>query len=399
MSNLLDRIDPSELGKRLQAARKKSGFTQEQAAQAINVVRTTMVAIERGERRVRPEELAKLAIAYGQQVADLLRFSLHAETFSVPQFRGPEEYENAEAQEQIETWIEHLKELANDYYDLEQMLHVDSVTRYPEEYSLDADDVNQLAASLAAEERHRLHLGDGPIPILRDLLENEVGLRIYYLPLEPSHYSEVYLFSERIGGCIALNSQHPEERNRMSLAHAYGHFLTSRKKAIAHVEGYFPARRLKSEVFADSFAPYFLMPGSGLTRRFQQRKREQQGKITAADLVSLANYYGVSFEALIYRLEELELVPTGLKDKLQQGGVRVRDVQRQLNLSVIPARRERIPIRHQTLAIQALNEGLINEHRLASLLEIEPEAVEQFYDDLEPLEDASTLSPNHSDDV
>lgn len=394
MTNRLDRIDPRELGKRLQSARKTAGFTQEQAAQAINVVRTTVVAIERGERRIRPDELTKLAIAYGQQIADLIRFSLNAETFSTPQFRGPEEYEGNEQKAQIEGCIEKLKDYANDYYELEQLLDVPTLAKYPEEYSIDGDNIQRIAETLAAEERHRLHLGDGPVPILRDILETDVGLRIYYLPLKPSSYSEIYLFSEQIGGCIALNSNLPEGRERWSLAHAYAHFLTARRRSIAHVEGFYPARRLKSEQFADEFVRPFLMPAEGLARRFRQQ-RQAAGKITASDLITLAHYYGVSLEAMIYRLEELELVPTGLQEKLKSGGVRVREVQQQLGLLDIPARRDRLPKRHETLAIQALREGLINERRFAALFEIAPEDVEQFYGDseesiIEPYVEAST---------
>lgn len=69
----LTAISPHALGQRLQAARKRRGLTQEEAASAIGVARTTMVAIEKGERRIRANELLQLAQVYGQSVNDLLR--------------------------------------------------------------------------------------------------------------------------------------------------------------------------------------------------------------------------------------------------------------------------------------------------------------------------------------
>jgi DNA-binding XRE family transcriptional regulator len=59
-SNILDNIDMSRLGDLLQQARKKSGVTQAEAAQIIDAARTTIVAIEKGERRLKPNELIKL---------------------------------------------------------------------------------------------------------------------------------------------------------------------------------------------------------------------------------------------------------------------------------------------------------------------------------------------------
>ena len=104
------------------------------------------------------------------------------------------------------------------------------------------------------------------------------------------------MYDDALGACIAINSQHPEERRRWSAAHGYAHFLAHRYKAEVTIEhGY--RRQPESERFADAFARYFLMPTEGLTRRFNGLRRTQ-GKATPAGLCMLANYYGVSVEAL-----------------------------------------------------------------------------------------------------
>ena len=60
-ANVLDTIDLRELGQELQRAREKRGMTQQEAAQVINVARTTLTAIEKGDRRIRAGELISLA--------------------------------------------------------------------------------------------------------------------------------------------------------------------------------------------------------------------------------------------------------------------------------------------------------------------------------------------------
>src|ERR1700730_12748476 len=69
----LEQISPAETGERLRVAREGANVTQAAAAHAIGVARTTVVAIAQGERRVRMNELQKLAKLYGTSVNALLR--------------------------------------------------------------------------------------------------------------------------------------------------------------------------------------------------------------------------------------------------------------------------------------------------------------------------------------
>ena len=85
--DVLKHLDPRELGSRLREARAASGWTQEKAADRIGVARTTMTAIEKGERRIRPVELTELAALYGRKLSNLLRRGAAVGAFSV-QLRG-----------------------------------------------------------------------------------------------------------------------------------------------------------------------------------------------------------------------------------------------------------------------------------------------------------------------
>jgi len=59
--SILEGIDPAKMGDRLRVARSTAGLTQEDAAIQLSVARTTLVAIEQGQRRVRPDELRAFA--------------------------------------------------------------------------------------------------------------------------------------------------------------------------------------------------------------------------------------------------------------------------------------------------------------------------------------------------
>lgn len=366
-TNILDTIDMRALGKELQQARIKRGMTQEDAARVIDVARTTITAIEKGERRIKAGELIKLAQAYGHQVSDFVRPAPKIEPFQV-QFRGPY-MRTGEDVTAIATYIDEFERLCRNYLELEQITGSPLMRKYPLAYEITGLRMAQAAESVAIEERNRLGLGDGPIPILRNILEQDVGLRIFYLPLRPPKFSAIYLYTDQLGGCIAINSLHPEERRRWSLAHDYAHFLVHRYKPTVFIEaGY--QRLPESERFADYFALYFLMPTAGLTRRFNDMRRMKE-KIIPADLCTLARYYGVSVAAITLRLEDMHLLPTGIWDKLREGGLKVREAQRQLDLEAIPARDEQLPIRYQYLAVDAFDRALISEGQFAGFLGVD----------------------------
>lgn len=362
-TNILDNIDMRRLGKLLQQARKKCGMTQADAAKIINSARTTVVAIEKGERRLKPNELIQLARAYGRNVSDFVQSSPVVETFEV-QFRAA--YRRNEKEEaQINPTIVRLEELCRNYLKLEEIMDAPLPRNYPQEYEVENMPIEAAAESIAIAERQRLGLGDAPIQRLRDILEQGVGLRIFYLKMLPK-YSEIYSYSERIGGCMAINADHPEERRRWSLAHGYLHFLAHRRKPVVDFEGQYK-RLPESERLAEAFPKYFLMPTSGLLKQFNDMYRAQ-GKFTPTNLFTLAHYYGVSVEALVYRLEGIQLLPSGTWERLKDRGLKVRKTQQEMGLEGVHGRTDMTPIHYQHLAIEALDQGLITEGRFADFL-------------------------------
>lgn len=357
-------LDVRQLGLRLQDARKARGFTQQEVADHLGVARTTITAIEKGERRVQPPELIRLASLYGRSIGEFVRQGEPTAPLAVQLRASPSSHLIAE--DQLAEARNEFQRLAGDYVWLEQCLDAPLPRRYPEQYLISGVTPERAAEDVALAERHRLGLGDGPLHKLREILESDVGLRVFYMDL-PSQVAAMFAYTGQLGGCIAVNRKHPEERRRMSLAHDYGHFLTNRYQAeVSYVNG---VQRLpEHERFAEAFARIFLMPASGLSRRFNEIKRGRGGAITPADLCIIANLYFVSLQAVTLRLEDLGLLKPGTWARLHQAGFRVREAQAQLGLTPPHVRDQVLPLRYLYLAVEAFQREELSEGQLAHLL-------------------------------
>jgi Zn-dependent peptidase ImmA (M78 family) len=198
----------------------------------------------------------------------------------------------------------------------------------------------------------------------------------------------MFAFAEPLGGCIAVNLRHPAERRRASLAHEFGHFLTARHRPEVTFLGRFE-RRPAGERFAEAFARAFLMPASGLRRRYLEIERERPRGITHGDLCRLAHFYAVSVEAMTRRLEELRLIPTGTWDRLRQQGFRVREAQQLLGLESAHADDEQFSSRYVALAVEAWQKGDLSEGQLARFLRTDRLGARDWIQRLAPGEDGA----------
>lgn len=362
----LNQLDPRELGGRLKAARRARGFTQAEAAKHLGVARTTLTAMEAGEREVQPGELAKLAGLYGRSIGELVQREEPAEPFSV-QLRST--LRPGMDPESLRESIFEFQRLCEDYLSLEQFVGAPLGPRYSQPYDIDLEKPERSAEDIANRERQRLGLGDGPALNLRSILESDVSLRVFYMDL-PSDVAAMFAYGAELGGCIAVNRNHPAERRRQSQAHEYGHFLTDRYRPRIALLGRYQ-RVPANERFAEAFGRAFLLPATGVTRRLNDLRRTKGGGLTAADLCLMAHLFFVSVEAMTRRLEELDLVPIGTWDRLHTQGFRVREAQALLGLAAHPVTDQPLPVRYLYLAAEAYAKGELSEGQLARYLRME----------------------------
>jgi len=378
--NPLDSEASRALAARLREARESRGWTQQQIADRLGMARTTIVAIEKGERRLKPKELIQLSSLLGCSLSELLQHGAPAEGFVV-QLRGSLPT-GAPVDVELIPYLEEFQRRCEDYVRLENLCRAPLRQRFPSEYEIQGIDPELAAEDVATTERNRLDLGDGPLANLREILEADVGLRIFQVEL-PSSVAGMFAFAAPIGGCIALNLRHPAERRRASLAHEYGHFLTARYRPEVTFEGRY-LRRPAGERFAEAFGRAFLIPASGLRRRYLELARERPRGMTYGDLCRLAHFYHVSVEAMTRRLEEVRLIPLGTWDRMRQERFRPREAQRLLGLESIPVDDEPFSRRYLALAIEAWQSGELSEGQLARILRTDRVGARQMIARLAP---------------
>lgn len=356
---------PRIVGQRLAEARKVRGITQETAAEHIGVSRPTFIAIEKGERAARPAEIVKLAALYGQPVSHFVRTGEPVTDFQ-PHFRAAMEKVKPAEAEQLRAAIAEFKEFVENYLDLERRMKAPMRLNYPQPVELNARvNVAELAEDVASRERQRLGLGDQPVADIRTLLESDVGVRIFFGRL-PSMFAGMYIFVDGLGGCMLINSVHPPERQRASIAHEYAHLIVDRYTAgIDYLT--IPGRKPANERFAESFAMSFLMPASSVRFRFNEVVNST-GNFQVADLVELKHRYAVSMEAMALRLEHLGLLKSGTWGLLQEKKIPVREAERRLGLITASRPEAAYPERYRFLAVHAYERGELSEKELANYL-------------------------------
>jgi len=361
-------LDTKELGRRLRVARESVGQTQAIAARNVGLSRTTLVAIEKGERAIRDDELIALVDVYGIRLNELLR----REAINVdllPRFRKMTEPGEGET----ETAISILNDFVAAEVELESILGVERRSSLPQERPLLPGDVRKQAERDAAELRERLGLGQGPVRNAFALLELDMGIRLYAHPL-PANVSGLFAFDEKVGACVLLNSSHRYERQVQTAIHELGHIVSARHRPDVCDERFQVNSR--EERYAITFAPAFLMPANTVLRKLNEIRGTSK-QLTRRHVIILSHYFGASREGFVRRLEEIKLAPKGAWDWfVRNGGITDKQAEEVLGTDTIRelSSRERLTpssVRLETLAAQALRRELMSEGQISGLLKID----------------------------
>lgn len=356
----LDDIDAVEIGERLRVARVSRRLNQDDAAKALGLSRPTIIAIEKGQRKVKLEELDQLGQLYHVPLNRLLaREAVQLDLQG--RFRRVDVNQNEAADV-----IGQLNKLASATVELERLLGLKSAPAYLPEQPIMPGSVERQAEEAAMELRHRLGLGLSPIADVVSLLENELGIRVFVRGL-PSNVAGVFAFDQAVGACILLNAKHPWERRALTAAHELGHFLTNRS-AVDLVE-MDESLSGPEERFANAFSYAFLMPPAGIRRRFQKIV-EADKKFTPRHLVLLAHTFHASVEAITRQLERLELLPSGSYDSLRRQGFNKDSVRGALGDLAPTSDKAPSNPRLAHLVSSAYRQGKVSEGQLASMLGI-----------------------------
>lgn len=357
-------LRPELLGARLKSARSMRRMTQEAAASALGLARTTIVAIEAGKRQVAVDELRALAKLYDAAEADLIDAGGPAVDLSV-RFRASAPKNGVDDEALVASM---LSRLANSVLQLEALVGVPSSKLDVPEVQLVRDlPVEQQAEDAALALRSRLGLGLGPIQDINALLESELGLRVFERPL-PSKISGAIGFTDEAGGFVLLNSKHPVYRRRVTAAHEVAHAALRKPGLSVHFED--DSFDDREERFCDVFGSCFLMPAAAVRKRAGELKKVV-GKFTVRELLTMTLYFNVSMEALVRRMIALKLLPSGTFEQLKRDGLGMKHRERVREELGLNQEQPIFTARTMLLALAAYDRELLSEQQIAAMLELD----------------------------
>ena len=371
-------VNVVDVGRRLRIAREAAGMTQAHAAANIKVARTTLVAIEKGQRTVQFAELRPLARLYRTSVNALLRRE-SVYTDLVPRFRklpGSRDESSAEASRL-------LADLVRAEVELENLLGITHPRNYPPERVLLPGDVRTQAENDATELRQKLGLGLAPVRDLMSLLELELGIRLYVRRLAPQ-VSGLFAFDDQVGACMLLNASHPLGRRVQTAAHELGHLVSNRQSPdMQYRDG---GENSREERYANAFGRAFLTPARTVMQRFRD-VTQGASQLTRRHVILLAYTFGVSREALVRRLEELNLTKLGTWDWFKAHGDITNEQARQVLGDLVDTDRDTVDaerpmtLRLSLLAAEAWRQELLSEGQLARLFRLDRVQLREILDD------------------
>ena len=357
-------IRPEILGGRLKAARTLKRLTQEAAATALGVARTTIVAIEAGKRAVGADELRALAELYDCPESELL------------------DQERPELQMEVDFRMSAQSDLASDEVEVAAKLHRLAASAIQLEtlvgqrpQKLDLPDVSisktgsieQQAEDAALALRTRLGIGLGPIQDLTALMEFELGLRVFERPL-PSKVSGAVAFDAAVGGFVLLNSLHPLYRRRLTAGHEIGHLLVRKLGLSILFAEDEPVDR--EERFFDLFGIALLTPASAVRKKADELQR-MFGGFSVRQLLMMAVFFNVSIEAMTRRMVRLGILKQGTYEQLRANRVGLKHRERVVD--EMQTAEEAPPFTPRTLLLASIayQRELLSEQQLASMLELD----------------------------
>lgn len=146
------------------------------------------------------------------------------------------------------------------------------------------------------------------VPIQVDDIAKKMGIQISYAPSD--EYSGMLIRKEGEQALMGVNSNESKNRMRFTIAHEIAHYIFDKKTAVSidYRNNGSTLDKSLEEKRADLFAANLLMPKKWLQLDIEKISREDFSKDQIAEL---ARKYGVSSEAMTYRLVNLNLI-TGI---------------------------------------------------------------------------------------
>lgn len=340
---------PSQLRK----ARGLLKLTPEEVAEGLHVGVRDVARWETGELEPSLRQLEDLAELYGRELDYFL-----GETPEPPEnirFRTAPDQALTHLSKQARVVLARFEELCRCAYELEGLLGRGTTCNVPRLSSSISPE------SAAAEVRDLLGVGHKPVPKLRDVLE-QAGARIFELPVPNNEFSGFSFWHPDYGPCTLVNASEQRGRRNFTLAHELAHLVYRHASSVCSIPQSLGGPSPLIEQKANIFAVEFLLPARALRADFS--RKGYSGEPSGDELRPLRYKWGVSLQALGYRLERLGLIRKGHTDRLVEAEVPF------FRGPKTPSWERQLGKRFVNTCLEAYRENLVSIGKLAHSLDI-----------------------------
>jgi len=340
-----------EIGKRLKIARESIGYTQEKTSQLSGIGVSSISDFENDKRPLKFSHLSKLAEVYKRTIEFFLMDKLLPEEIMLWCAQPSTNDEKKEKEAEFE-------QLCQQYRRLEILTGQAKQVRLPW-LDVSAEQFKYRQSNLLAEKvQKEFQLGDIPSLSLKQIMEENYYVKIFHLEFSGSAISTV---SPEFGPAVLLNAQNKLWRRNFDLAHELFHILTWKIFRDANLHSCCPSEY--EERLANVFASKLLLPTDIVKDKIESAK-DEKGQVGFEALNEIAREFGVSLEALLWRILYLyNKSPEDIEKLIEQS--KSIEINRPPRRSGEP---DKLPERYCSLAIKALKDGKLSLMQFAKYM-------------------------------
>lgn len=276
----VEKIDFSE---RLLAARKMAGLSLQELSDKLSdkISKQAIHQFEQGKSKPEASTLLNLAEALNVR----LDFFYRTPNFSFEKLEYRKKVKLTKTEEIAIQ--ETAKDKLNRYFELEEVTNIHPAFENPIEGFV-VEDLEGIEIA-ANKVRNAWSLGLKPIPSVIEMLE-ERGIKVLEIDASDGFQG----FSAEANGAlvIVLNANDDPFRKRFTAIHELAHIILKFEAG------------LDVEKYCHSFSGAFLFPQASVKEVFSEKRK----KVSFAELIQQKNYYGISIQAILMRLKNLDII-------------------------------------------------------------------------------------------
>jgi len=356
------------LSKRIIDAREAAGFTIIKAARKLGFKNyQTLSAIEKGARKINAHELIMIARLYGRSLDYFLESDIAPDPG--PLWRKMAKTDVNQVQRQFLSFLEN-------YSNLEHLLGLKRQWKDIQK-NYDRDDFSdngfERADKLGADIHNFLDLGSRPSSNLLNVLENTFRFKILHLPLGDG-VSGASVVDNILGVGVLINANDAPWRRNFDLAHELFHVISWNVFSPEEIGN--GTTKTRPEQYADIFASSLLLPETHLLDALKETATDNEVRLI--DIIELAKGFGVSTEAILWRLVNLKTLKQSQAQKVLDNP-KFLDLDRSMRRKLYKGDRpSKFPSRFISLACRCLMEGKISRGTFAEYLEIDRSEIDEY---------------------